>query len=175
MARKISNKKRALLQLKDNIIGAYRSGGSLSNLAVWFDTTASAIRTLLIEEGIELRSQGPREKPRKTQEEKDEQKQKLRSKNSLYNDKLKKDKARIRDWLIEKYKGVPCMDCGVAFEWCAMDFDHRPGEKKEFKIGANGCRKATPKVKAIVEKEISKCDLVCACCHRVRTQHRKEN
>jgi hypothetical protein len=62
MARRISNKKRQLLQLKDNIIGAYQGGGSLKDVAEWYDTSASAIRTLLVEEGVTLRSQGRQKK-----------------------------------------------------------------------------------------------------------------
>jgi hypothetical protein len=62
MSRRISNKKRQLLQLKDNIIGAYQGGGSLKQVAEWFDTSASAIRILLVEEGIPLRSQGRQKK-----------------------------------------------------------------------------------------------------------------
>ncbi len=60
--RRISNKKRALLQLKDNIIEAYLNGGSLKQVASWYETSASAIRTLLVEEGVTLRSQGRQKK-----------------------------------------------------------------------------------------------------------------
>ncbi len=62
MSRRISNKKRQLLQLKDNIIRAYQGGGSLKEVALWFDTSASTIRILLVEEGIKLRSQGRQKK-----------------------------------------------------------------------------------------------------------------
>lgn len=62
MGRKISNKKRALLQNKDQIIGAYQGGGSLKQVAEWFDTSVSAIRTLLVEEGVTLRPQGRQKK-----------------------------------------------------------------------------------------------------------------
>ncbi len=64
MSRRISNKKRELLQLKNNIIEAYYNGGSLKQVALWYDSSASAIRTLLVEEGVELRNQGrqPKEK-----------------------------------------------------------------------------------------------------------------
>lgn len=61
------------------------------------------------------------------------------------------------------------MDCDGVFAWCAMDFDHRPGELKEFRIGGIGGSRATFNGIAKVELEIMKCDLVCACCHRVRT------
>ncbi len=62
MGRKISNKKRALLQIKEQITGAYQGGGSLKQVAEWFDTSASAIRTILVEEGVELRPQGRQKK-----------------------------------------------------------------------------------------------------------------
>ena len=62
MPRRISNKKRALLQVREQIIGAYQGGGSLKDVAEWFDTSASAIRTLLVEEGVTLRSQGRQKK-----------------------------------------------------------------------------------------------------------------
>jgi hypothetical protein len=62
MGRRISNKKVALLQSKEQIIGAYQGGGSLKDVAHWFDTSVSAIRTLLVEEGVTLRSQGRQKK-----------------------------------------------------------------------------------------------------------------
>ena len=81
----------------------------------------------------------------------------------------KRDRSRIIDWILLKYEGVPCMDCGKVWPWCAMDFDHRPGEKKEFQIASKSGHKSTPERIAQIEKEIAKCDLVCASCHRVRT------
>lgn len=73
---------------------------------------------------------------------------------------------RHREWL-EKRKDVPCMDCGNKFLTCCMEFDHRPGEVKEFELSSGG---HYPLVR--VEKEASKCDLVCANCHRIRTRNR---
>ena len=81
----------------------------------------------------------------------------------------KKRKLNIRDWIVSKYENTPCMDCGRIFPWCAMDFDHRPGEIKEFSISTLGQHKATSERIAKLEKEISKCDLVDASCHRIRT------
>ncbi len=83
--------------------------------------------------------------------------------------KLKENKKRVIDWILNKYKDIPCMDCGGVFEWCVMDFDHRLGEIKELKIGNIGLYKATPERITQLEKEIDKCDLVCSNCHRVRT------
>jgi hypothetical protein len=86
--------------------------------------------------------------------------------------KYKAKKCQVRDWLIKTYDGIPCMDCDGVFAWCSMDFDHRPGEVKEFGIGWISNLKATPERVAQTEKEIAKCDLVCSNCHRVRTQER---
>lgn len=79
----------------------------------------------------------------------------------------------IRGWVLLNYGGTPCVDCQRTFPWCAMDFDHRLGETKSFNIASKGTQKATQDRIDLVEKEILKCDIVCANCHRVRTQQRK--
>jgi hypothetical protein len=89
-----------------------------------------------------------------------------------YRAKKKKAKARMLDYLIATYGDTPCLDCNGTFPWCAMDFDHRPGETKDLRIGSNGHLNRTKKNIARFEKEIDKCDLVCGNCHRVRTQER---
>lgn len=64
-------------------------------------------------------------------------------------------------------KDTPCMDCGVQYPTCVMDFDHRPGEVKSFGIGQS---------KRSLEEtllEIAKCDVVCSNCHRLRTAARR--
>ena len=88
------------------------------------------------------------------------------------NRSLKERGLRVIDWLITKYGGIPCMDCKLVFSWECMDFDHRPDEVKWFTIGQMGGRKARPGNINKVLKEIEKCDLVCACCHRTRTKER---
>lgn len=90
----------------------------------------------------------------------------------LYRKKAIEQGRSIQGWLINKYDGVPCMDCDGVFDFIAMDFDHRPEETKEFGIGELGQYTATPDRLAKVEKEIAKCDLVCSNCHRVRTKNR---
>ena len=89
--------------------------------------------------------------------------------------KGKKNGTSIIGWIQLKYQGTPCMDCGGVFPWCGMDFDHRPEETKSFEIGKMGARAATPTRLAVLEKEIAKCDIVCATCHRIRTWERKQN
>jgi hypothetical protein len=59
------------------------------------------------------------------------------------------------------------MDCGVVFRYWVLDFDHR-GDKKVCNV-AKLCNRSLDAIK----QEIAKCDLVCACCHRIRTFNRK--
>ena len=62
-----------------------------------------------------------------------------------------------------------CADCGASWPPCAMDFDHVTGIKNQAitRLVSNGCSLDT------IEAEIEKCDLVCACCHRMRTEERR--
>lgn len=68
---------------------------------------------------------------------------------------------------IAEAKRQPCADCGRSFPVVCMDFDHRPGVVKCFTISESIDRKAED-----IEAEILKCDVVCACCHRIRTARR---
>lgn len=72
-----------------------------------------------------------------------------------------------KNWIIEIKSKTPCMDCGIIYHYCQMDFDHRPGEIKVVGIGTSS---TTPI--DILKKEIAKCDLVCSNCHRLRTWKR---
>lgn len=68
---------------------------------------------------------------------------------------------------------TPCMDCGQKFPACCMDFDHRPGTKKWMDIAqASSSRRVT---KNRLLTELQKCDIVCACCHRLRTYKRNQD
>lgn len=77
-------------------------------------------------------------------------------------------------YLIPKYEGIPCLDCGGVFQYCSMHFDHRPGEVKSFNIANKCCLNTTPNTIDMIEAEINKCDFVCANCHAVRTWKRKQ-
>lgn len=68
---------------------------------------------------------------------------------------------------IDSLKTGPCVDCGNSYMPFAMDFDHR--FDKEFNISNAG--RITTSIERIL-KEIAKCDLVCATCHRIRTFNR---
>lgn len=63
----------------------------------------------------------------------------------------------------------PCYDCGGTFPPEAMDFDHVSGIKK-FNV-SKGLMHAWDSVR----EEVDKCQLVCAICHRIRTQKRRTN
>ena len=77
---------------------------------------------------------------------------------------------RNRELVNEFKKRVPCAECQRNFPSCAMDFDHIDGVKT-YNIGYLVSAGASL---PILLAEIAKCELVCACCHRVRTQNRKE-
>jgi hypothetical protein len=65
---------------------------------------------------------------------------------------------------IHSKKQDPCMDCGVGYPPCVMEFDHVRGEKV---IGVGRMANQRFPITAI-DEEIAKCDLVCANCHRLR-------
>ncbi len=67
-----------------------------------------------------------------------------------------------RKRLLRSLKRAPCLDCGQRFEPCQMDFDHVRGEKIR-----EVSRMTT---RALILAEAAKCDIVCANCHRARTQ-----
>ena len=58
-----------------------------------------------------------------------------------------------------------CADCGFS-DPRALEFDHVRGEKK-FNL-----RQAKSKPLKVMWEEVQKCDVVCANCHRIRTQER---
>jgi hypothetical protein len=69
---------------------------------------------------------------------------------------------------IKEAKSVPCTDCGVKYPSYVMDFDHL-GDK-EFGIGTRAGTIPLERLK----KEIAKCEVVCANCHRERTWGRDD-
>jgi hypothetical protein len=84
---------------------------------------------------------------------------------------------RLRSWLpVEKpnakrqlwnsLKAVPCADCAEVYHYSQMDFDHVRGVK----IGEVSQMTS----KAAILEEAAKCDVVCANCHRERTQVQKK-
>ncbi len=65
---------------------------------------------------------------------------------------------------VDELKSVPCTDCGRQPPPYCMDFDHLEGKEIEVSrmVGRGYSKKR-------VLEEISKCEVVCAVCHRIRT------
>jgi hypothetical protein len=84
----------------------------------------------------------------------------------------KKRDSKVRKELslfLKDYKSNnPCMDCKIQYPYYVMDFDHRPGEIKIACVGRIEKFKTIDKL----TQEITKCDLVCSNCHRIRTHDR---
>jgi len=76
--------------------------------------------------------------------------------------------AKLRARVAALKHNKPCTDCGERYPYYVMDFDHTCDNKSE-SIGRLVGRYAPWKE---IEEEIKKCDLVCANCHRERTQQR---
>jgi hypothetical protein len=79
-----------------------------------------------------------------------------------------RDRGEAHRSLTDSLKSCPCLDCGRLFPPFVMEFDHVQGIKR-FALGkmANHSQEA-------VEAELSKCELVCCVCHRIRTDGRRE-
>lgn len=64
----------------------------------------------------------------------------------------------------------PCTDCGIKYPHYVMDFDHL----KDKVVNVADLANSDVSTKRI-QKEIDKCELVCANCHRIRTHKRKQD
>ena len=77
----------------------------------------------------------------------------------------KENRAAKRRHIVE-CKDVPCMDCGIKYPYYVMDFDHRDPKHKKFNIAEGADNNVSWQT---LKDEISKCDIVCSNCHRIRT------
>jgi hypothetical protein len=75
---------------------------------------------------------------------------------------------KLRDY-VNSVRNQPCMDCQNMYPICCMEFDHRPGEIKTANVGALISTGSLNRVK----NEMKSCDVVCANCHRIRTEERR--
>ena len=74
---------------------------------------------------------------------------------------VNKRRKKIRSMSIA-YKGGRCLICGYNKSPAALEFHHLDSSKKDFGISAQGYTRSWEKVK----KELNKCVLLCANCHR---------
>lgn len=68
---------------------------------------------------------------------------------------------------IKEVKSQPCTDCGVCYPWYVMHFDHLPEYEKDTQVSNMRCWSLQR-----IQKEIAKCEVVCANCHAERTYSR---
>jgi hypothetical protein len=73
-----------------------------------------------------------------------------------------------REWITAYLLSHPCVDCGENDIRC-LEFDHRPGSDKHKEIAVLLRQSASVEK---IEREIEKCDVRCANCHRRRTAER---
>lgn len=86
-------------------------------------------------------------------------------KQERFNYERKRTKEHRKAWMLilkEIYGKIACVRCGYSKCFAALDFHHRKPETKKFDISPTLKRRVT----AEKIKEIKKCDLLCANCHR---------
>ncbi len=80
--------------------------------------------------------------------------------------KRQREERKKRIW---ELKSKPCEDCKVQFPPWVMEFDHLDGSLKIEEISTMNRNGRSWKK---IEEEISKCEVVCANCHKERTYRR---
>lgn len=81
-------------------------------------------------------------------------------------EKRKRHKEELRKWLWRYKSKLCCMECGENHPAC-LQFHHRNREEKSFTIGSILGRRLYMSINKL-EKEISKCDILCGNCHALR-------
>lgn len=79
------------------------------------------------------------------------------------NDLAQQNRRSKRKFIIDLLKKSKCIDCGNA-DWRVLEFDHLNRATKKFNIAGS-----TEFSIETIKKEIDKCEIVCANCHRIRT------
>lgn len=84
---------------------------------------------------------------------------------SKYKKKSNDNRKKLYKYCNALKESTPCTDCKLKYPHYIMDFDHL--RDKKFNISRITCGLET------LKKEIEKCEIVCANCHRKRTYMRK--
>lgn len=71
---------------------------------------------------------------------------------------------RNREFLHNYLKSHPCIDCGES-DPIVLEFDHQDATVKSFTIGKDAINRSIE----VIEKEIEKCVVRCANCHKRKT------
>ena len=80
-------------------------------------------------------------------------------------------RSEIREFVKKLKESTPCEDCGKFYPYYVMDFDHLDEYTKLHEVGFLS---STGRIGAL-KKEILKCEVVCANCHRARTHNRLQD
>lgn len=80
-----------------------------------------------------------------------------------YFERNQKKVAEKRAFLSRYKEESGCKDCGKSYPGVAMDFDHRNPSEKD-----NGISELANFGWGRIKREIEKCDVRCAVCHRIR-------
>jgi hypothetical protein len=75
-------------------------------------------------------------------------------------ERMKGYRAEIRE-MVRVAKAQPCADCGGSFPQCVMEFHHLDPSQKTSDVS----QQSTPNA---AQKEMDKCVVICANCHRIR-------
>jgi len=84
--------------------------------------------------------------------------------------KIKKNHIGLRGYVWQLKTKALCERCGISYPNNpeAMEYDHLPQYKKEFNVSNPPYGTTDEKLK----EEIAKCQILCACCHRIVTNER---
>ncbi len=85
------------------------------------------------------------------------------TKSEIKNENAKNNRKSKRKYIVDLLKKSKCVDCNNS-DWRVLEFDHKDRETKSFNI-ADSVQYSIEKI----QKEIDKCDIVCANCHNIRT------
>ena len=92
-----------------------------------------------------------------------------RANKQKYLDRNSRYRIEIQDFVHSIKEASPCKDCGKSYPYYVMDFDHLDGYTKVREINYLS---STGRIGAL-KKELVKCEVVCANCHRIRTHERQ--
>jgi len=88
----------------------------------------------------------------------------------LQGKKRKRTKDRNQEFVYKILSNSNCVDCGCG-DFRVLEFDHLPEHEKKHNISNILHHGYSLEV---IKEEISKCEVVCANCHRIRTHERAQ-
>lgn len=87
------------------------------------------------------------------------------SKQSIRNQTIKAE--RNSKWAAEYWRSHPCVKCGES-RILTLEFHHRNPQEKKYAVSQ---LISTGKSLELIKKEVEKCDVLCANCHRIETAY----